>query len=455
MHRLCFFASLLFLPAAAQVDDAPVFTTLANFNGTNGADPGYVSLVQGADGDYYGTTQSGGTYGNGTIFRITPGGALSTLHSFNSADGSLPMAGLFQSPDAVFYGTTLQGGANNAGTIFEMTPAGSVTTLHSFGLTDGANPYDALVQDPEGTLYGTTLGGGTFGYGTVFKITPAGTLTTLYSFNGVDGASPFASLVPAASGALYGTTYGTSHDGGTDYGTVFRITPGGALTTLHSFSGSDGAAPVGGLVQGTNGAFYGTTSDGGAYAPSGTIFKISPNGPLTTLYSFSVAGGNYPTAGLIQATDGNFYGTTVWGGTNNSGTIFSITPGGALKLLYSFPQDAYPWGGLLQATDGNLYGTTQASGTYDVGTVYRFNVGLGPFIKTLPASGHYGVTVLILGTDLTGSTKVSFSGTPAAFTVVSPSQITAVVPAGATTGTVQVITPNGARSSNVVFRVLH
>jgi uncharacterized repeat protein (TIGR03803 family) len=454
LYRSGIIAVLLCLPAAAQVDRAPIFTTLANFDGTNGADPGYVSLVQGTDGSFYGTTQYGGTYGNGTIFKIATSGIFSTLYSFNSTDGNLPIAGLVEAADAVFYGTTYQGGAHNYGTIFKVTSGGSLTALYSFTLSDGANPMGALVQDSGGKLYGTTVGGGDFGYGTVFNITPSGTLTTLYSFNGVDGAYPFSSLVPSASGVFYGTTYGTVHAGGTNYGTLFRITPDGSLTNLHSFNGLDGSSPVSGLVQAANGAFYGTTSEGGTYAPSGTIFRIAPNGTFATLYNFSAAGGNCPTAGLIQATDGNIYGTTVYGGANTGGTIFRMSPGGNLKLLYNFASDAYPWGGLLQGTDGKFYGVTQASGTSNYGIVYRLSVGLRPFIRMLPPSGRIGTKIRILGTDLTGATSVSFNGTPAAFTVISTAQIVATIPEGASSGTIQVVTPRGTLASNVPFQIL-
>jgi len=266
-------------------------------------------------------------------------------------------------------------------------------------------------------------------------------------------------------------------------GTVFKITPSGTLTTLYSFTGNtDGGCPMGGLIQATDGNFYGTTLQGGANAGSngngaGTIFKITPSGTLTTLYSFcSQSGctdGEEPLAGLVQATDGNFYGTTYYGRGNagvwgdSAGTIFKITPGGALTTLYSFcpqsgcPDGSNPIAGLAQATNGNLYGTAEYGGdttgtcaVYGCGTVFSLSVGLGPFVETLPTSAKVGAAVKILGTNLTGATGVSFNGTPAtSFKVVSSSEITTTVPAGATTGTVTVVAPGGTLSSNVPFDV--
>jgi len=287
--------------------------------------------------------------------------------------------------------------------------------------------------------------------------------TTLASFNGTGGANPYAGLVQATNGDLYGTTEAGGANG---YGTVFKITPSGTLTTLYSFCSQsgcpDGSYPGGGLVQATNRDLYGTTYSGGANG-GGTIFKITPSGTLTTLYSFcSQSGctdGEHSRAGLVQATDGDLYGTTVNGGANGDGTIFKITPSGTLTTLYSFCSQSgctdgeIPLAGLVQATDGDLYGTTEVGGLVYGGAVFSLSVGLGPFVETLPTSGKVGATVEILGTDLTGATGVTFNSAAAVFTVVSPSLITTTVPADATTGKVQVVTPGGTLSSNVPFRV--
>jgi uncharacterized repeat protein (TIGR03803 family) len=316
--------------------------------------------------------------------------------------------------------------------------------------------------------------GGTYGlrYGTVFKITPNGTLTTLYSFCSqsgcTDGYFPWGGLLQATNGDLYGTTYlGGSSPFCQGCGTLFRITPSGTLTTLYSFctqSGcADGANPNAGLIEAINGDLYGTTSALGAY-DGGTIFKITPSGTLTTLYSFCTQNGcadgaNPSAAALVEATDGNFYGTTSAGGANGQGTVFKMTPSGALTTLYSFcsqsgcTDGATPYAGLVQDTNGTFYGTTYAGGANGVGTVFSLSVGLGPFVETRPTSGAVGAAVEILGSDLTGATGVSFNGTAAAFTVASRYLITTTVPAGATTGKVRVVIPSRTLSSNVSFRV--
>ena len=361
-------------------------------------------------------------------------------------------------------------------------PAQTFTTLFSFdgneiGSTDGYDPYfGALVQATNGDFYGTTIGGGTGGWGTLFKITPSGVLTTLYNFCyptcAVSGGMPWAGLLQARNGDLYGTTPSGGENGvcpGLGCGTVYKITPGGSLTTLYTFcsqSGcTDGSGPNGGLVQATNGDLYGMSRGGGANN-GGTVYKITSSGTLTTLYSFcSQSGctdGSGPYAGLIQATDGNLYGTTNHGGANGDGTVFKITPGGTLTTLYSFcSQTGCTDGsglitGLVQATNGKFYGTTQAGGAHqNSGTIFSLSVGLGPFVETQTTSGKVGAAVKILGTNLAGATSVTFNGTAAVFTVNSTgSAISATVPSGATTGTVEVVTPRGRLMSNVPFRVL-
>jgi uncharacterized repeat protein (TIGR03803 family) len=272
----------VFWAAAVIASPAQTFTTLLSFNGTDGANPWFGSLLQGLDGNFYGTTYYGGANDYGTVFKITPGGTLRALHCFEGypTDGARPTGALVQATDGNFYGTTDNGGANcdslsGCGTVFKITPGGALTTLHSFDFTDGVYPVAGLVQATDGNFYGTTVEGGAYyGRGTVFKIAPGGTLTT-YSFDGTDGAFPYAGLVQATNGNLYGTTAGGGADD--NYGTVFKITPDGTLTALRSFYGTYGANPFGGLVQATDGNFYGTTEVGGANW-YGTVFKITPGG---------------------------------------------------------------------------------------------------------------------------------------------------------------------------------
>ncbi len=299
-------------------------------------------------------------------------------------------------------------------------------------------------------------------------------MTTLYKFcpqtyptNCPDGTHP-SELAPASDGDLYGTTSET----------VFEITPAGALATLYRFCSqancADGNGSSSALFQAANGAFYGTTPGGGANdspypGGAGTIFKITPDGTLTTLYSFCsqisptgyCADGAFPQTGLVQGTDGNFYGTTQAGGVNGDGTLFKMSPDGALTMLYSFcslpscSSGTLNPTGLVQDTSGDFYGTTwnNEDGDLNYGTVFRLSVGLGQFVKTWPPFGIAGAAVQILGTDLSGATSVSFSGASAAFTVVSGSHNRATVPIGAATGSVQVVTPGGTLSSNAPFRV--
>jgi uncharacterized repeat protein (TIGR03803 family) len=348
------------------------------------------------------------------------------------------------------------------------SPAPTFTTLASFNGSDGGEPFSGLVQGFDGKFYGTTLSGGAHDDGTVFKITPTGTLTTLHNFcsqpSCTDGEEPEAGLIQATNGNFYGTTeLGGAHGDGT----VFEITPTGTLTTLHSFcsqpSCTDGEEPVAGLIQAINGNFYGTTLSGGAHH-DGTVFEITPTRILTTLYSFcsqpSCTDGDAPEAGLIQATNGNFYGTTTEGGdAHDDGTVFEITPTRTLTTLYSFcpkfpcTDGVLPFAGLIQATNGDFYGTTHGGGARGDGTVFSLATGLGPFVETLPAVGKVGATVIILGNNLTGASRVTFNGTPATFKVVSDSEITTVVPSGATTGKVAVTTPSGSLTSNVTFSV--
>ena len=339
--------------------------------------PAYPSaaLVQGSDGNFYGTSEYGGANGFGTVFQVTPVGVLTTLVSFGGTNGSYPYAGLVQGSDGNFYGTTSGGGANNVGTVFQMTPAGLLTTLVSFNGTNGTYPYAALLQGSDGNFYGTTAAGGTSGIGTVFQMTPAGALTRLVSFSGTNGSSPFAALVQGRDGNFYGTTAAGGNlnlNYGAGFGTVFKVTPAGVLTRLVVFSGSNGGNPSGGLVQGTNGNFYGTTEYGGA-SGGGTVFQMTPAGVLTRLVSFNLTNGRLCVGGLVQGSDDNFYGTTDGGGAGGSGTVFKMTPAGGLTTLLSFygANGNNPQATLVQGSDGNFYGITEYGGANGLGTLFQ------------------------------------------------------------------------------------
>ena len=365
---------------ALQAQGTGILTTLFAFgdSASDGSNPN-AALVLGKNGDLYGTTASGGSGaidgsdGGGTVFQITNGSQLATLYTFgenSDQDGSSPEGALVQGRDGNFYGTTLLGGVNGDGTVFEVGAGGGLTTLYSFtNGSDGSGPEAALVQGTNGNFYGTTTGGGVNGHGTVFEIGAGGGLTTLYSFSGSDGGSPQAALVLGDDGNLYGTTF----DGGaSDFGTLFRVSASGTLTTLYSFSGNDGARPNE-MVQGSDGNLYGTTSAGGAN-DDGTVFRLTLDGVLTTLYSFGDGDdGNSPNGALVQDDDGDFYGTTYYGGPDNAGTVFRINADGVLTTLYRFTggNDGAQPSSLVLGSDGNFYGTTSGGAAMNDGTVFQ------------------------------------------------------------------------------------
>ena len=364
-----------------RMTPAGVITTLHEFSGPDGVAP-IAALVEGTDGDFYGVTNTGGAHGIGTVFKITSTGIFTSMHSFSGNDGSMPQFDRWiQASDGTFYGTTTRGGTKNLGTVFTFDPtanpdeASTVSTVHSFAGGEGGSwPFAGVMEASDGNFYGTTAIGGTGGVGTVFKMTPSGTVTTLHSFVRSDGAYPEAELVEGTDGALYGTTtVGGMLNQALNRGTAFKITTSGEFTSLHSFLHVDGTYVGAGLVQGSDGDFYGTTNQGGL-GQVGTLFKMDAAGSVTLLHSFDGIDGANPESGLIQASDGNFYGTTNQGGDGNDGAIFKMEPSGTVTTVHSFEDhDGYiPRGGLIQASDGNFYGTTNVGGKIP-GTVFRMD----------------------------------------------------------------------------------
>jgi uncharacterized repeat protein (TIGR03803 family) len=309
-----------------------VLTSLHSFNGTDGSGP-YSGLIRGVNGSFYGTTDYGGSNTNcaggcGTVFKITAKGVLTSLHSFDGTDGSTPNAGLVQGIDGDFYGTTYSGGANGCGTVFKLNSKNTLTSLHSFNGTDGCGVYSGLIQGTDGNFYGTTEVGGLYTDGTVFQMTTEGAVTTLHSFSNTDGSYP-AGLVQGTDGNLYGATQG---GGNFTYGTVFQITAAGALTTLHSFDYSDGEDPQSAPVQATSGIFYGTTYFGGADG-YGTVFSLSIGlGPFVeTQTSSGKVGADVNILGtdLTDATGVTFNGTAAVFKVVSSSEIKAEVPAGA------------------------------------------------------------------------------------------------------------------------------
>jgi len=465
------------VPACAQT-----FTTVVTFNPTSGLGPNLnAPLIQGSDGNLYGTTEGSGGSG-GTVFKIAPGGTLTTVYSFLTGygyDPTAPLGGVIQGADGNFYGTTYYGGAGlgGGGAVFKLTPSAVLTTVCSFPETsvDSSSPSGGLVQGTDGNFYGTSppVNSGSDD-GTVFRCTPGGTLTALAHGN----FGPAGRLIQATDGNLYGLTV----DGGPGgYGTVFKIDPTGAVTTIYNFgsASTDGRGPSGWLVQASGGNLYGVTSRGGA-GSSGTFFKVTSGGILTTLHSFVYkTDGSSPNAGLVQATDGNFYGTTGLGGTNGNGAIFRITEAGELTNLYSFSEaNGATNAGLMQASDGNLYGTTVA-GSASGGTVFSLTIPAAPVPAPAILSGGIvpidspsptiqpGEWVSIYGTNLAsatatwtgnfpislGNTSVSIDGKAAYLSFVSPGQINVQAPDDGATGPVPVIvtTPGGSATATVTL----
>jgi uncharacterized repeat protein (TIGR03803 family) len=507
--------ALLHAPSAhAQLTELYPFQynsgTTSNY--PDGENP-MAELIQGADGNYYTTTNTGGAgtcpggagqiQGCGAVVEITPAGVLSVLYSFpydaatsTSPDGLFPEAGLVQGPDGNFYGVASEGGTgglscgdttglSGCGTVFKLTKSGTLTVLHSFCggggcgslTTDGAEPAGRMVFGTNGELYGTTYEGGLadglYNQGTIFRISRSGSYEILHLFTGAadtgDGENPTAGLTLASNGDFYGTT---EYGGASGYGTIFKMTPAGKVTVLHSFANNDpnGQQPIGALVQASNGNLYGTCYDGGANG-WGTVFSISLSGTFQKLYDFSQAAGNVgnlPRAGLIQASDGNLYGTAWEGGAFGEGSIYQITTTGTptATLEASFDPSVTGFAAvdvLVQGDDGQLYVTLQdnggsnSDGVQDQGAISVLDLGLDPPPPAIssfsPTSGNVGAKVTIEFGPYVGATSVTFNGVSAKFVVEGSEFITATVPTGATTGPISVTTSGGTVTSTKSFTV--
>jgi len=365
-----------------------LLSTLYAFTGNvDGRKPS--QLVAGGDGFLYGTTPLGGTYRQGTIFKVGTNGGFVSVLSFDGTNGALPRAGLVLGSNGLFYGTTSAGGTLGAGTSFSFAPSAALTNLYIFsGAADGSAPQVALAEGPDGSFYGATSSDGQNGWGTIFRVDPAGHLATMHSFSGgVDGTGPADALLASDGADFYGLT---SSGGAFTNGSVFRLSSAGLFTNIYSFSGgSDGLVPVGSLVRGDNGALYGATRFNTirGFEFYGTLFTVTTNGAFRTLYSLNFSDGSYPAAGLVLANDGNFYGTTEQGGANNYGTVFRMTPDGVFSTLLEFDgfnDGANPITALTQGADGNLYGTTSSGGPGGFGTVFRLGFSGPPVITAQP-----------------------------------------------------------------------
>jgi uncharacterized repeat protein (TIGR03803 family) len=454
-YAVAFSASVLLLSLLLSVSGlGQTVTTLQNFNGSNGASPFLGALTQGRDGKLYGTTYSGGVNGIGTVYRFNQStNFIQVLHSFATTDGSSPAAGLTLATDGNYYGTTNYGGSAGSGVLFKITSGGAFTVLHSFlGGSDGGFPDAAPIEASDGNLYGVSIGGsGTSS--TLYKFTRAGIYSVVYTFDSATGTN-VTGLVQGSDGNLYATA---DTGGANGCGSIVKLTLSGVLKQIHSFScqkNGGGSYPVAALIQGTDGNYYGTTTGGGT-GTFGVLFRLGSSFGETVLHDFSSTGARDPQAGLMQATDGNLYGVSINSGNLNGSILYSFNPStSAYSEVYLFSGVEFFSAPLMQHTSGLFYGPSWTGGTHSDGFLYSVDMGLGPFVTFVHAQGKVGSTAEILGQGFTGATSVTFNGVPAAsFAVASDTYITGVVPSGATTGSVVVTTPGGTLTSNVNFRV--
>jgi uncharacterized repeat protein (TIGR03803 family) len=396
-------AMLLGVPLRARAQGGIAFSNLYSF--TNAALPA-AGMVQGTNGNFYGTTEGSGGNDLGSVFMVTPSGVFTNLVVFNGTNGATPAGPLFLSKNGNFYGTTSKGGTANNGTLFSMTPSGDLKTLAKFNGTNGANPAGGLVLGPHGYYYGTTSSGGSNKVGAVFAWSSVFGVSNLYSFKGTDGSHPQAGLVANQDGNLYGTTF---QGGANGLGAIFRLTPSNTVKTLVSFTGANGANPMG-LVAAANGTMYGTTFSGGSN-DFGTVFSVTTSGTISLLASFDIANGSNPEAPPILAADGFLYGTTVQGGDYGKGMVFQVSTNSAsgssaggkksrggsavtnvstVSNLFAF-QDAsgaYPQAALAQGADLNLYGTTTSGSADGYGNIFELS-GFLASIAQQPASENF------------------------------------------------------------------
>jgi uncharacterized repeat protein (TIGR03803 family) len=412
--RQILFALALFLPVLSINLSAQTLTPIYTFPGSSagyGAS-GYAGLIQAADGNFYGAA-GGGAHESGMIFKVTPAGAFTNLYSFTGgSDGLDPYATLIQGGDGNLYGTTHTGGANGFGTIFKISPSGKFTLLHTFaGVADGALSLNPLVQGSDGNFYGMTVEGGSSFYGSIFKITPTGTFTPLYSFrsnNIDDGILPYDGLVQGTDGNFYGTTSAGGVQGG---GTVFQISSSGTYASLFSFetsfNGGDLQLPV---LENSDGDFYVVTGPVGGIAAH--LYTITPTGSsLMQVFEFTTQPNDGAPNPLFLASDGNLYGTTAAGGVSDVGSVFSIDPANAYQFdsLFSLTgadnNGVRPVTGLVQGSDGNFYGNTPYGGSTGDGTIFK----LVPSVTPLPAPVQVTLSQSAVepGTPVTVSFSVS------------------------------------------------
>jgi uncharacterized repeat protein (TIGR01451 family) len=359
-----------------KVDAIGQETVLYSFiGGLDGHQPN-AGVIQDSAGNLYGTTYYGDPADAGVVYKVDATGKETVLYSFTGgADGLYPNSGLIQDSAGNLYGTTESGGAGGGGTVYKLDASGHQTVLHGFtGVSpDGFLPFAGVIQDSTGNLYGTTYAGGTGFGGMVYKLDATGNETVLYSFSGAaDGAVPYAGVIRDSAGNLYGTTFNGGLYGA---GVVYKLDSTGHQTVLHTFAnGADGGHPYAGVIQDLAGNLYGTTTSGGP-ANVGVVYKVDATGHETVLYGFMGGDdGGSPQAGVIQDPEGNLYGTTTSGGPANVGVVYKVDATGHETVLYGFTGTSdgkNPWAGVIRDSAGNLYGTTSGGGQNSVGVVFK------------------------------------------------------------------------------------
>lgn len=428
-------------PAQAQSEPAvQTYTLISSFTGNPNPQYPVGPLVQGRNGNFYGTSYYGGANNAGAIFEVTPAGAVTVIYSLAATDGGACDSALVLGTDGNFYGTC-SGGNSGDGFIFEVTPAGAFSKLHSFtGVSPEGSAPTPLTRGTDGNFWAVTVGGGANNLGTFFKITPRGVLTTIYSFTAAAG-QPNSGLIQGADGNFYGST---STGGGP--GTLFKITPGGVLSTLYTFTGAPDGSQAAGVTQGTDGNFYGATRFGGS-SNQGILFKVTAAGKETILHSFNSATdvAAFPVAPLVQAPDGNFYGQTCDDNQFNScggpghEALYEVTPKGAYTTVHVFagpPSDGQqPFATITPHTNGTLYSFTEEGGSAGDGAFYSLSIGAAPYVRLVETSGKAGVAIGIEGQGFSAASVVKFDGIPAtSVTLTGTTYLSAVVPAGASNG---------------------
>jgi len=454
LRLLQYLGSIALVGLSAMVN-AQTYTDMHDFNNTDGCCQIYPgNLAQGEDGNFYGTTITGGSSsGWGNVFKMTPSGTFTSLYNFDFTHGAHPQSGLSLGFDGNFYGTTYQGGANSAGTVFKITPSGTLTVLYSFtNGSDGAYPRTPPVQAPDGNLYGATGNGTT---PALYKITAAGTFSVVVPLP----AQSYSPMIVGTDGNLYGMTL---YGGTVNRGTAFQFSPKTKkVKIIHNFDSTTGYSPQGPLMQGVDGKLYGTTSTGGS-ASGGVVFQMSTGGTYKVLFNFSTtneANGASPFAGVVQGSDGFLYGVTSVGGANGLGLLFKLsTSGTGFTDLHDFATATgdTPYATPLLHTNGKIYGLTSHGGSHVVyGTIYSMDAGLKPFASQFVVySGKVGTSVDILGQGFSNATGVKFGTGSGTFVATSDAFMTAKVAAGATTGKITVLEPGGNLATPQVFKII-